>query len=131
MVWAAPHTGHRLLLLEGESGLLGVVAYEQRDLRVAGDLVVARQLVVAAVEREHQGMSLDGHRISSRLLAGALLDERDGAEPLVLATVAECNTRSRAMLSRHQLSQPLSSLDDGYLDLVGVYDDILGSLPKP
>lgn len=130
MLQRAPHNGHRLLLLEDGSGIVGVVAHEQHDLSVDGEPVPVRRLVVAAVELDHQGMWLEDHRVSSHLLAAALADGQEQAEePLVTATVAACNARSRALLARHKITRSLSSTGDDYLDLVGVYDDVLKSLP--
>lgn len=131
MLQRGPHNGHRLLVLEDNTGIVGVVAHEQSDLNLDGEPVPVRRLVVAAVELDHQGMLLDDHRVSSHLLAAALTDGRDPpVEPLVIATVAACNVRSRALLARHQISRSLSSTGDDYLDLVGVYDDVLESLPE-
>lgn len=130
MLHRGPHNGHRLLLLEDNSGIVGVVAHEQHDLKVDGEPVPVRRLVVAAVELDHQGMWLEDHRVSSHLLAAALADGRDQlAEPLVTAAVAACNERSRALLARHGITRSLSPTGDDYLDLVGVYDDVLASLP--
>lgn len=126
----APHNGHRLLVLEDNTGIVGLVAHEQYELGVDGEPVTVRRLVVAAVGLEHQGTSLEGHRVSSHLLAAALTDGRDhSVEPLVTATVAACNGRSRALLARHRINRSLSSTGDDYLDLVGVYEEVLRSLP--
>lgn len=130
MLKRAPHTGHRLLVVEANSGIVGVVAYEQSHLKVDDEPVPVRRLVVAAVQVDHRGMLLDDRRLSSHLLAVALADGRDPAEPLVTATVAVCNVRSQALLARHQISRSLSSTGDPYLDLVGVYDEVLESLPE-
>lgn len=131
MLQRAPYNGHRLLLLEDGSGIVGVVAHEQHDVSVDGEPVPVRRLVVAAVELDHQGMWLEDHRVSSHLLAAALADGREQAEePLVSATIAACNARSRALLARHEIARSLSSTGDDYLDLVGVHEAVLASLPE-
>lgn len=131
MLHRAPHNGHRLLLLENDAGIMGVVAHEQYDVKVDGEPVPVRRLVVAAVELDHQGLWLEDHRVSSHLLAAAVADgHAQSGESLITATVAACNARSRALLARHQITRPLSGTGDNYLDLVGAYDEVLASLPE-
>ncbi len=62
---------------------------------------------------------------------GAVRDMAGEPPKLVSARVAICNPRSRKLLIRHRIDLELSHQDPIYRDLVGVYEQVVESLPPP
>jgi hypothetical protein len=127
-----PHNGHRLLLmLEPNGDLAGVVAHERFELLVRGVETPVERLVVAGVRSDLHGVTVEGSRVSSHLLAAGIRDLADDPPPLLTGRVALCNARSRGLLARHRIGLELASSRPGYFDVVGVYDEVLQTLPPP
>jgi hypothetical protein len=127
-----PHNDHRLLLLiDPEGNLAGAVAHEQSELMVRGEEVAARRLVVVGLRLELQGSSLGEHRLSSLLIAAAVRDMAGEPPELLSGRVAICNPRSQKLLGRHGINLKLSQQDPLYQDVVGVYKQVVDSLPPP
>lgn len=130
MEWCSAHNDHRLLLLiDPDGNLAGAVAHEQSELKVRGEEVAARRLVAVGLRLELRGSSLGEHRLSSHLLAGAVRDMAGEPPELLTARVAICNPRSRELLDRHGCNLELSQQDPLYHDVVGVYEQVVDSLP--
>src|ERR1700760_3118607 len=124
-----PHNDHRvLLLLDPEGNIAGAVAHEQSELRVRGIDVDARKLFVAGLRVDLQGSWWADHRLSSHLLGAAIHDLSDKPPELLVARVATCNIASRKLLDRHRIGLELSQVEPGYVDLVGVYDEVVETL---
>lgn len=127
-----PHTGHTLLLmLEPNGDLAGVVAHERFELLVRGVETSVERLVVAGVRSDLHGVSVDGSRVSSHLLAAGIRDLANDPPPLLAGRVAWCNARSRGLLARHRIALELAPSHPSYLDVVGVYGEALQTLPPP
>lgn len=132
MEWRRPYNDHKLLLLFDPDGkLAGAVSHEQSELKVRGEVVAARRLVVVGLRLELQGNSLGEHRLSSHLLAAAVRDMADEPPELLFARVAVCNPRCQKLLVRHGMNLELSQQDPLYSDQVGVYGQVVKTLPPP
>ncbi|OBI06579.1 hypothetical protein A5714_02340 [Mycobacterium sp. E2462] len=132
MEWRQPHNDHRLLLLmDPEGRLAGAVAHEELELLVEGTEVAARRLVVIGLRRDLQGRWMADHRLSSHLLAAGVHDLAIEPPKFLVARVMTCNTRSRNLLARHRIEMEVSHRDPAYIDLVGLYDRVVESLPPP
>jgi hypothetical protein len=125
-----PHNDHTLILLMDPVGnLAGAVAHEQSELRVKGTEVAARRLVVVGLRRDLQGSTVADHRLSSHLLAAGVHDLATEPPELLVARVATCNSRSRKLLARHRIEMELSQQDPAYVNVVGVYERVVETLP--
>lgn len=126
------HNGHTLsLMFDPRGNLAGVVGHERFELIVRGVETPVERLVVAGVRSDLHGTAVEGNRVSSHLLAAAVRDLADAPPPLLAGRVAVCNARSRGLLARHRIGLELTTSHPGYLDVVGVYDGVLQTLPPP
>lgn len=126
------HNGHTVSLMFDPSGdLAGVVGHERFELLVRGVETPVERLVVAGLRSDLHGAAAEGSRVSSHLLAAAVRDLADAPPPLLAGRVAVCNERSRRLLARHRIGLELTSSHSGYLEVVGVYNEVLQTLPPP
>lgn len=128
----APHTGHRVILLETDDhGLVAVGAHEADFLEAPdGQAITGTYLVVGAVAVEHQGATLPnvapferesrapslGRYLMEALLSDIASGERD---PYLRAVIARDNIRSLKLCSRVGLVDERDDDDPRFVQRVG------------